>query len=309
MRWWRGLLIFGATSITTPSSFANPGATSRRAAPMAPCGGLARAWLCPTVRPMNPRQPSAAAPASGVFAGLRLRRGLCATGLRAARWRAQGGEWVRPVVTPADWRSAWPESGPPARRWVVDFPPGADERALAEAGPAGRVFARSGARIARRGTAAELRIALAKCDRYLATPAGVRAARWRWVPAAALPGGALVVVARDDEFLAGVLASRWLEVWRRGLGRKLDAAAVRSFPLPWSPETPRGALSREQEERRDAVVRAWRAAGGGLADFDPAGFAAEELDAAVAAAYGWPAGCAEPEALRRLRSGSVSLPQ
>ena len=252
---------------------------------------------------MNPRPPSNPPADSRVFAGLRLRPALCATGDRAARWRAAGGEWVRPVVTPADWRTAWPEGGPPERRWAVDFPPGADERAIAEAGAAGRAFACCGARIARRGPAAELRIALAKCDRYLATPAGSRAVRWRWVPAAALPGGALVVVARDDEFLAGVLASRWLEVWRRGLGRRLDAATVRSFPLPWSPERLRGSLTREQEERRDTVVRAWRAAGGGLADFDPEGYAAEELSAAVAAAYGWPADCDEAEALRRLRAG------
>ena len=183
----------------------------------------------------------------------------------------------------------------------MDFPPGADERALAEAGAAGRVFERAGGRILRRGAGAELRIALAKCDRYLATPAGARAARWRWVPAQALPVGALVVVARDDEFLAGVLASRWLEVWRRGLGCRLDVATVRHFPPPWAPDLPRGALSREREERRDAVVRAWRAAGGGLADFDPESFAAEELNAAVAAAYGWPAAIDDAAALQRLR--------
>ena len=251
---------------------------------------------------MNPcLRPAAEAAAAWVFAGLRLKPELCRTGARAARWRAEGGEWVRPVVVPADWRRPWPEGVPPGRVWAVDFPPGADERAFAEAGAAGRVFERAGGRIVRSGPAAELRIALAKCDRYLATPAGARAARWRWVPAQALPGGALVAVVRDDDFLAGVLASRWLEVWRRGLGRRLDAAAVRSFPLPWSPELPRGALSREREERRDAVMRAWRAAGGGLADFDPEGAAAEELDAAVVAAYGWPTGIDGADALRRLR--------
>jgi hypothetical protein len=249
------------------------------------------------------RQPVAVtAPASWVFTGLRPVPALCAVGVRAARWRAAGGEWVRPVVAPADWRVDWPDGQPPERVWAVDFPPGADERAIAEAGAAGRAFRRAGARIARRGAGAELRIALAKCDRYLASPAGPGPARWRWVPARMLPVGALVAVARDDEFLAGVLASRWLEVWRRGTGPRPAAAGVRSFPLPWSPSTPRGALTREQEERRDAVVRAWRAAGGGLADLDPEGFAAEELGSAVAAAYGWPAGIDDGEALRRLQA-------
>ena len=249
------------------------------------------------------RKPVAAtAPAPWVFSGLRLGPALCAAGVRAARWRAEGGEWVRPVVAPADWRVDWPEGQPAERVWAVDFPPGADERAIAEAGAAGRAFCRSGARIARRGAGAELRIALAKCDRYLAMPAGAGSARWRWVPAGTLPAGALVVVARDDEFLAGALASHWLEVWRRGAVSRSLAGVVRSFPLPWSPSTPRGALTREQEERRDAVVRAWRAAGGGLADLDPESFAADELGSAVAAAYGWPEGIDDGEALRRLQA-------
>ena len=89
---------------------------------------------------------------------------------------------------------------------------------------------------------------------------------------------------------------------RRALGRRLDATTVRGFPLPWSPETLRGSFTREQEERRDAVVRAWRAAGGGLADFDPEGYAAEELSAAVAVAYGWPARIGADEAVQRLRA-------
>ena len=83
-------------------------------------------------------------------------------------------------------------------------------------------------------------------------------------------------------------------------------ATVRRFPLPWAPETLRGSLTREREERRDAVVRAWRASGGGLADPEPEGCAVEELDAAVAAAYGWPAGIEDDEALRRLRLSPYS---
>jgi hypothetical protein len=247
------------------------------------------------------RQPDGATGhAPWVFDGLRLIPALCATGARAARWRDDGGEWVRPVVTPVDWRCTWPDGQPPERVWAVDFPPGADERAIAEAGAAGRAFLRARGRIARRGAGAELRIALAKCDRYLASPAGAKPARWRWVPAEALPAGALVVVVRDDEFLAGVLASDWLEVWRHGTGCRL-ASAARSFPLPWPADTPRGGLTREQEELRAAVVRAWRAAGGGLEDLDPEGFAAEGLGSTVAAAYGWPAGIDGGEALRRLR--------
>lgn len=246
---------------------------------------------------------------SWVYAALRLRRALVATGVRAARWREAGGEWVRPVLRPADWRREWMADGPEPRAWAIDFPPGADERHFAEAGAPGRRFARSGARVPRTGAGAELRIALAKCDRFLATPAGSRAARWRWVPATMLPCGRLVVVARDDEFLAGVLASRWFDVWwGRGVGGRLDVAAVRSFPLPWPVDLPRGAFTREQEERRDAVVRAWRGVAGGAADFDPAGHAGDELAGAVAAAYGWPAGIEPDGALAQLRLRACPSP-
>jgi hypothetical protein len=234
------------------------------------------------------------------FAGVAVKEACCAGVRRARRWRETAAEWVRPLLGRADWRRGWPEGEAPVARWVIDFPPGADERALAQAGEAGRVFQRAGARIARCGPAAELRIALAKCDRYLAAPAGGGRARWRWVPAAALPGRGLVVAVRDDEFLAGVLASRWLEVWLRGTGRRLGVAALQRFPLPWAPDAPRGALTREQEERRAVVVQAWRATGGGVPDLATDACAAQDLAVAVAAVYGWPAGIEEADALRLL---------
>ncbi|MFT3830329.1 MAG: hypothetical protein QM691_11570 [Opitutaceae bacterium] len=240
--------------------------------------------------------------AAWIFAGVRLRPALLATGVRAKRWRATGGEWVRPVLRPADWRREWTTDGPEPRAWAIDFPPGADERDLAAAGEAGRCFTRSGARIPRAGAGAGLRIALAKCDRFLATPAGKRAARWRWLPGTTLPCGELVVVARDDEFLAGVLASWWFDLWwRHGPGGRLDVGSARSFPLPWPVETPRGALTREQEERRSAVVRAWRAAGDGAPRYASADEADDGLTRTVAAAYGWPAEIDGADALARLR--------
>ncbi|HLP09949.1 MAG TPA: hypothetical protein VK178_17445 [Opitutaceae bacterium] len=221
---------------------------------------------------------------------------------QAARWSRTVCEAVRPLVAPADWRREWAEGGPAPRAWAIDFPPGADDRDIVAAGEPGRRFARSGARIPRTGAGAELRIALAKCDRFLATPAGGRAPRWRWVPATMLPCGGLVVVARDDEFLAGVLASRWFDAWwRGGVGGRLDVAAVRDFPLPWPVDLPRGAFTREQEERRDAVVRAWRGGTGGAVDFDSVGYAGDALAGAVAAAYGWPAEIEVDDALARLR--------
>ncbi|MBK8478079.1 MAG: hypothetical protein IPL39_17780 [Opitutaceae bacterium] len=203
-------------------------------------------------------------------------------------------------MAPVDWGADWPEGEAPVRRWAIDFPPGEDERAVVQAGEVGRVFRRAGGRIVRRGPGAELRIALAKNDRFLASPAGGLGARWRWVPASMLPARGLVAAVRDDEFLAGVLGSAWLEAWLRATGRRLGASTLRCFPLPWPADTRRGALTGAQEERRTAVVRAWRGAGGGVVDVEPESAAAQELAAAVAAAYGWPAGLAAEEALCRL---------
>jgi len=234
------------------------------------------------------------------FAGVLVLEACCAVGRRAARWREAGAEWVRPLIGPGDWRETWTEGEFSPRRWAIDFPPGADERALTQASELGHLFQRAGGQIVRRGPAAELRIALAKCDRYLAAPAGGLRAQWRWVPAAVLPGRGLAVVMRDDEFLAGVLGSRWLPVWLRGTGRRLGAASLRCFPLPWAPDTLRGALTREQEERRSAVVGAWRAAGGGAENLAPDDERTQNLDAAVTTAYGWPAAVRDDEALRLL---------
>lgn len=246
--------------------------------------------------------PLAPRPENGrvFFTGVSVPEAYCAEGARAEHWRTLAPEWVRPLLGTADWREDWSGGEAPVRRWAIDFPPGEDERAVAQAGEVGRIFQRGGGRIVRCGPAAELRIALAKCDRYLAAPAGGRRARWRWVPAAMLPGRGLAVAARDDEFLAGVLGSVWLEVWLRGTGRRLGVSALRGFPLPWAPDTLRGTLTRAQEERRSAVVQAWRAGGGGLQDLEPESYAAQDLAAAVAAAYGWPAGLAVEEALRHL---------
>jgi len=216
----------------------------------------------------------------------------------AGRWREGHPEWLRPLVAPAVWRDLWPDARPPMRAWAIDFPPGTGRRA--EPAWAWQRFSAAHRRLSPRNAGSELRIALAKTERYLATPAARRRADWRWVPGDFLPLGGLMVLARDDEFLAAVAASRWLEVWRGPEGRT-GLTRWRAFPFPWAPDTPRSALSRGQEDCRTAVVQAARAAGVGESARGKEG-AAEDLDTAVAAAYGWPSGISEGEALARLRS-------
>ena len=70
--------------------------------------------------------------------------------------------------------------------------------------------------------------------------------------------------------------------------RRDPAHAVASYPFPWPPGTGLSALTAAQEEHRHAIARAIR------------GNDAENLNAAVAAAYGWPADLEDAELLKRL---------
>jgi len=222
------------------------------------------------------------------FGGVVVRPEALVSTRLAARWRAAAPEWLRPLAAPAAWR-----------RWAIDFPPDSDRRSEPEW--AWRRFVAGGARLPPRAAGAELRIALAKTERYLATPAARRQTDWRWLPGHFLPQRGLVVLVRDDGFLAAVAASYWMEVWRQAQPGPVGLALWRAFPFPWAPDTPRSALSREQEDRRTSVVQAARAAGVGAAA-GGGNFPTADLTTAVAAAYGWPGALAGAEALARLQA-------
>lgn len=123
-----------------------------------------------------------------------------------------------------------------------------------------------------------LRRALARVSRFLAMPARADSPDWRWIEEDLLPDATLLVVARDDDFTHGVLQSStfafWWQHWRSMLS---SDAIVSSFPFPWPPATPLSALTTAQEESRHAIARAARSGDNDL------------LNAAVLAAYGWPA--------------------
>lgn len=121
-----------------------------------------------------------------------------------------------------------------------------------------------------------LRRALARVSRWLTMPADATAPDWRWIEEELLPDASLLVVARDDDFTHGVLSSQLFALWWTR-HRAQPGLAVESFPFPWPPATPLSGLSKTQEEHRHAIVRATR---GGNTD---------ALNAAVLAAYGWPA--------------------
>ncbi len=236
---------------------------------------------------------------------------------------------IRPSVGSDDLR------GRPRQRWTIDFPPDMEEREAA-------LYERPYARIRRLATStgrrrwwihrspqAAMRIALARRDRFLATPAVARHPVFTWLPPEVLPDHTLVVFARDDDWFFGVLQSHIHRAWIRHLGRKPGGsrAGIRyspticfaTFPLPWPPPTPLGRLTRQQEDLRTGVARAARTLDAarnewtgdcadrshtlaGLYELRPWWLRDHHaaLDDAVAAAYGWPADLGDDDIINRL---------
>ena len=150
-----------------------------------------------------------------------------------------------------------------------------------------------------------------------------------WLQAGTLPDSATFAFARDDDYFFGVLHSTAHELWARATGTQLREAesgfrytpttTFETFPLPWPPG---------QEPADDPRVGAIAAAARELVALrdrwlNPAGTSERELkrrtltnlynarptwldlahgrlDAAVLAAYGWPADLGGEALLERL---------
>ena len=169
--------------------------------------------------------------------------------------------------------------GSPSESWQIEFPEHftAQEAALYEQ-PFARLRARAPeGRWLNPHAQPDLRRALARVSRFLATPAQASVPDWHWIEEDLLPDATLLVVARDDDFAQGVLGSSLFAVWWRAHASLCDPVQrVESFPFPWPPATALSALTAVQESHRHAIARASR------------GEMAEQLNAAVLAAYGWP---------------------
>jgi len=231
----------------------------------------------------------------------------------------------------------------PQRMWIIDFPPGMDEdEAMFYEQP--YEYLRRHVQPMRAGNKRavyrdrwwihaearpEMRIALAKRDRYIATTTVSKHRVFVWLPPETLPDHQLIVFARDDDWFFGGLHSRFHQIWALCLGTQLrekesgfrytPTTCFETFPFPWPPGTPLGKLTRAQDEQRTAIAHAARALDAVRADWlgartDPThtltalyntrpGWlqrAHAALDEAVAAAYGWPADLPDDEAVTRL---------
>lgn len=168
----------------------------------------------------------------------------------------------------------------------------------------------------------EMRRAIGRIRRYIATPGTSKHRIFVWLPPEVLPDHALVVIAREDDYTFGVLHSRPHELWSRRLGTQLREyesglryapRIFETFPLP-----------RPTDEQREAIAGAARRLNE-LRDgwLNPPGASDEELeqrtvtnlynempawlrdahtalDRAVFDAYGWPADISDDDLLGRL---------
>lgn len=181
--------------------------------------------------------------------------------------------------------------GAPVQNWQIDFP---DHFTLQEAALYEHPFdhlQRHAPDWKNPHANPALRRALARVSRCLAMPVEADLPDWIWLEDELLPDASLVVVARDDDFTHGILASGTFAAWHRAHVAVLPAdQLVNSFPFPWPPATGLSGLSAAQEESRHAVVRAIRAGNHAA------------LHEAVCRAYGWPVDLDAAEMLERLNA-------
>ena len=166
----------------------------------------------------------------------------------------------------------------------------------------------------------EMRRALTGLPRYIATSQVSKHRVFTFADGRFLPDVTLVVIARDDDYTFGVLHSRTHEVWALGLGTQLEnrprythTSCFETFPFPESNDNQREAIAdaaarlnelregwlnppnaKEAELKKRTLTNLYNQRPTWLANLHAT------LDAAVADAYGWPAGLADAEILERL---------
>ena len=158
-----------------------------------------------------------------------------------------------------------------------------------------------------------MRRALAGLSRYIGTSMVSRHRIFSYIDGDVLPDATVIVFARDDDYFFGVLHSRIHEVWASALGTQLEdrprytpTTCFETFPFPEPDEAQRAAIAdaarllnelREQRLKGDAKMTLTN-----LYNQRPAWLANAHttLDAAVAAAYGWPANLDDAEIPERL---------
>jgi type II restriction/modification system DNA methylase subunit YeeA len=168
-----------------------------------------------------------------------------------------------------------------------------------------------------------MRARLAGLDRYIATPRVTKHRLFAWLPAAVLADSATIVLARDDDYMFGVLHSRAHELWARGMGTQLrevesgfrytPTTTFETFAFP-RPGTDQASVIAAAAADLDRLRKGWLDPPG-LSDEDllrrtltnlynepPAWLrqAHKQLDHAVLDAYAFPTDISDDDLLARL---------
>ena len=164
-------------------------------------------------------------------------------------------------------------------------------------------------------------------ERYIGTSVTAKHRFFTWLEGDMLPSNSVVAIATNDDYVFGVLNSYFHVTWALAMGTQLESrpryivsTCFETFPFPEPTEEQREAIAAAAREL-DQLRGNW---------LHPPGLGASELrrrtltnlynqrptwlenahgklDAAVAAAYGWPADMGEQEVLGRLLSLNLGI--
>ena len=161
--------------------------------------------------------------------------------------------------------------------------------------------------------ATTMRQALASLDRYIATPKVAKHRPFVWLAPDMLPSNLVIVIASDDDFVFGALQSRIHTTWALAKGSQLEdrptytpTTCFETFPFPRPDDVQREAIAQaaaQLSEFRENKLNGDQELTLTKLYNDPPEWLAnahDKLDAAVAAAYGWPSNLADAEILERL---------
>ena len=177
--------------------------------------------------------------------------------------------------------------------------------------------------------ATEMRNVLTSLQRYIGTSVTAKHRFFAWLPGGSLPSNSVIAIASDEDHLFGVLNSKFHTIWARAMGTQLREAesgmrytpttCFETFPFPEPDGDQREAIAiaaARLNELREGWLNPMDADGNpalppkdlsrrtltNLYNQRPAWLANVHatLDAAVAAAYGWPATLPDAEILERL---------
>ena len=162
----------------------------------------------------------------------------------------------------------------------------------------------------------DMRQALRPLRRYIGTAITAKHRCFAWLPVDSLPSSSVVAIASDDDYMFGLLHSRFHTTWAAAMGSQLreSKSALRyivstcfeTFPFPAPTSEQREAIADAAREL-DQLRENWRAADSrrtltGLYNARPTWLANAHarLDAAVMDAYGWTGDLSDDQILENL---------